>query len=262
MLDAAQIAMVRAHLEELEALGLLSHPSPHQKLFTFLVEEELAGRGSTHNAYSVGVDGLGKPESFDPAEDSSLRVAMHAIRATLKNYYAGRRDCPVQIRLPLGGYRVAFAFAEPTSDVAPDRHVPILFQPDEDKPDKGLSTKNNTKLLYSIAILCTVLIASIGWWLYTEHKAALRCADARPLARVVVNGGDDAQQFKALVEEYLAYYPIMALDAGGVRPCKGVPIYVFHFDKFAAMPNSGLTDSGYALRVTEKSDNMLVWNRN
>lgn len=262
MLDATQIALVRAHLNELEALGLLSHPSPHQKLFTFLVEEELAGRGHAHNAYSVGVDGLGKPESFDPAEDRSLRVAMHAIRATLKNYYAGRRDCPVQISLPLGGYRVAFAFADPVLDASATQHVPIPISPDADKPRAGLSVKNNGKLLYSIAIMSSLLVAAIGWWLYGEHKTALRCADARPMARVVVNGGADAQQFKALVEEYLAYYPIVALDAGGAPPCKGMPSYIFHFDKLAATSNDGLTDGGYALRVTEKNDNMLIWNRN
>ena len=58
------------------------------KLLTFLVQETIAGRGETLKSYSLAVEGLGKPDDYDPSSDSSARVQMIRLRKTLESYYA------------------------------------------------------------------------------------------------------------------------------------------------------------------------------
>ena len=58
------------------------------KLLRYLVEETANGRGDTLKSYSVAVEVLGRPASFDCATDSSARVHMVRLRKALENQYA------------------------------------------------------------------------------------------------------------------------------------------------------------------------------
>lgn len=260
-LDAEQVAAIWAHVASLETIELFGHSNNHQRLFRFLVAEELSGRGPSHNAYSVGIDGLGKPESFDPAKDSSLRVAMHAIRTALKNYYSGQSTLPVQISLPLGGYGAVFTFNErvslPEGSVIPD--LTQVAQPNT-RPDNR-SIKSYRLQIGAIALLCGALIAAFSWTTHNRSEAKLLCADARPIVRVEVNGGNDAPQVKALVEEYLAYYPILTLETGRKEPCGRLPKFTLHLDHIPPSSTGKSRDGGYALRVVDAFSNNMVWNR-
>ena len=46
------------------------------KLLRFLVHQTVNGQGDLLKSYTVAVDGLGRPETFDAASDSSARVQM------------------------------------------------------------------------------------------------------------------------------------------------------------------------------------------
>lgn len=90
---------------------ILDHPlfrsSPQLSAFLdYVVKEEIAGRGSLIKAYSVAVDALGRPESFDAARDPSIRVMANRLRKALETYY--QRDAaagPVRIVVVKGSYR-------------------------------------------------------------------------------------------------------------------------------------------------------------
>ena len=58
------------------------------KLLRYLVDETIRGNGDALKSYSVAVDGLGRPETFDSASDSSARVQMVRLRKALESYYA------------------------------------------------------------------------------------------------------------------------------------------------------------------------------
>ncbi len=83
-----------------------------QKLAAFLsyvVEEELAGRGEGIKAYTIATQALGRADSFDPSNDPSVRVEAGRLRRVLDEVYADEgRQLPVRILVPVGAYRPTF----------------------------------------------------------------------------------------------------------------------------------------------------------
>jgi len=72
---------------------------------TYVVSETLAGRADTIKSYTVAVDGLGKPDTFDPQSDPSVRVLAGRVRQALSHYYsaAGKAD-DLRIIIKPGSY--------------------------------------------------------------------------------------------------------------------------------------------------------------
>ena len=80
------------------------------KLLRFLVDETASGRGDSLKSYAVAVDGLGRPETFDAASDSSARVQMVRLRHALESHYAHHGPVDDQcLYLQPGSYRVRLA---------------------------------------------------------------------------------------------------------------------------------------------------------
>ena len=77
-----------------------------RQLLEYVVLRELEGRGEELKEYSIGIDVLDKPASFDPQTDSAVRVMLGRVRNALELYYAtdGAND-PVHIVIPRGGYQ-------------------------------------------------------------------------------------------------------------------------------------------------------------
>lgn len=78
----------------------------------YVVERTLAGEASRIKAYSVAVDALGKPETFDAQGDPSVRVLAVRLRSTMQEYYARTRGHKVFIRLRPGTYVPRFELAD------------------------------------------------------------------------------------------------------------------------------------------------------
>ena len=78
----------------------------------FVVEVTLSGHGNRLKGYTVGVEALGRAESFNPQIDPIVRVEAIRLRAALARYYsgAGARD-PVVIEMPRGHYVTRFRWA-------------------------------------------------------------------------------------------------------------------------------------------------------
>jgi len=78
-----------------------------RRLLAFLAARTLAGEGEQLKAYSVAVEGLGRPSDFDPQLDSYPRVQVGRLRRMIDAYYA--QNPPVanqRLTIPSGGYRV------------------------------------------------------------------------------------------------------------------------------------------------------------
>lgn len=105
----------------LESSGLKSSPSL-RKILEYVVTEELEGRGEKIKAYSIGLDALGKPSSFNPQLDPSIRVNFGRLRLALDLHYSneGQED-PVKIEIPKGTYRPNFIANESVPSTSPDR---------------------------------------------------------------------------------------------------------------------------------------------
>ena len=83
-----------------------------RRLLFYLWERTQSGTAEAVKEYTIGLDVLGKPETYDPQIDPSARVLAGKLRQRLKDYYAseGARD-PVVIELPRRHFELLFRSA-------------------------------------------------------------------------------------------------------------------------------------------------------
>ena len=75
----------------------------------YVVETDIAGRGNELTEHVIGVEVLGRPADYSPAEDSSVRTRAYELRQKLEKLYAlDIPDAPVHIVLPKGAYHPQF----------------------------------------------------------------------------------------------------------------------------------------------------------
>ncbi len=71
----------------------------------FVVEATLAGRAEAIKGYTIAVEALGRPSSFDPQTDPIVRVEATRLRRALERYYASAgTDETLEIVIPKGSY--------------------------------------------------------------------------------------------------------------------------------------------------------------
>jgi hypothetical protein len=71
----------------------------------YVCEMELAGRADELNEYLIGVEALGRPAGYSPAEDATVRRRAHDLRDKLEEAYATELGgLPLRIELPKGRY--------------------------------------------------------------------------------------------------------------------------------------------------------------
>lgn len=100
----------------------------HRNLLTYLAEKSLTGDAENVKEYTVGLDVFGKPDSYDPRQESTVRMHVARLRQKLAEYYRTEGvDDPIFVDLPKGGFRVTFeprsvaAIPEPEPAFAPSR---------------------------------------------------------------------------------------------------------------------------------------------
>src|SRR5882724_7305875 len=107
-------AEIRTELEKVLSSRLFSTAGGQSRFLRFAVEETIQGRGSLLKEYPIGVEAFGRGESFDPRQDSIVRVEAKKLRSNLVEYYdaEGRHDL-VRIELHKGRYVPTFTRSAP-----------------------------------------------------------------------------------------------------------------------------------------------------
>ena len=59
----------------------------HRNLLTYLSEKSLSGDAQNLKEYTVGLDVFGKPPSYDPRQESVVRMHVGRLRQKLAEYY-------------------------------------------------------------------------------------------------------------------------------------------------------------------------------
>lgn len=82
------------------------------EFLSFLVEEDLAGRGKRINGTQIAIDVYGRDQNFDPRTDPVVRTEAGRLRRALDRYYLtdGSQNT-LRIQIPKGGYRPVFEIA-------------------------------------------------------------------------------------------------------------------------------------------------------
>lgn len=70
----------------------------------YVVLQTLDGRAARIKAYSIAVDALGRPSTFDPQGDPSVRVMAKRVRDMLSEYYSQTSGHDVILQLNPGSY--------------------------------------------------------------------------------------------------------------------------------------------------------------
>jgi hypothetical protein len=74
----------------------------------YVVEQAASGNMTRIKAYTVAIDALGKPDSFDPQNDPVVRVLAGRLRAALAFYYEANPNVDLRITMRPGSYVPSF----------------------------------------------------------------------------------------------------------------------------------------------------------
>src|SRR6516165_4430475 len=91
-----------------------------RNLLSYLAAKSISGNADSLKEYTVGLDVFAKPASYDPRQESVVRMHMARLRQKLAEYYRtdGVNDAVI-VHLPKGGFQVTFEQREiPTEPTA------------------------------------------------------------------------------------------------------------------------------------------------
>jgi TolB-like protein/tetratricopeptide (TPR) repeat protein len=111
---------VRAQLQKILGSDSFSAAPALSSLLSHIVETTLDSKADQLKEYTLGVEALGRGESFDPRTDTIVRVQIRRLRAKLMAYYQGEgRVDPIVIELPTGHYVPTFRLSSVSDEVDP-----------------------------------------------------------------------------------------------------------------------------------------------
>jgi hypothetical protein len=96
---------VRAELGRILASHEFRSSKRSEEFLRYVVENTLNGRTETLRERIIGIEVFGRPPSYDPSEDATVRVKAGEVRKRLGIYYSGEgHHNPMRIELPAGTY--------------------------------------------------------------------------------------------------------------------------------------------------------------
>jgi hypothetical protein len=164
---------VRKQVDRILAGDTLRAAEALRRLLRFLADKTFSGEADGLKEYSVGLDGLGKPSSYDPRHDAGVRLQASRLRQKLDDYYRGEgAHDPVIIELPKGGFRLSWRLRE--SEAPPETPVsPLPIPPQPIAPEK-VPPGVWSRLAIGLALSTLVFMCVAAWLAWN------RIAPARP----------------------------------------------------------------------------------
>ena len=109
---------IRAQVERILQNKNLRLSEVQRRLFSYLADKSLSGEADELKEYTLGLDAFGKPPSYDPRQESVVRMHVARLRQKLADYYRleGVND-PILVDLPKGGFKVTFLPRSPAPEI-------------------------------------------------------------------------------------------------------------------------------------------------
>ena len=129
----------------------------HRELLLYLADKSQTGTADSLKEYTVGLDVFAKPDSYDPRQDSSVRMHCARLRQKLADYYRteGFND-PIVVDLPKGGFKLTF---EPRREQLPLPEGPDTPIVDIPNGISGSSRFTNREIALSGLLLVAAALA-------------------------------------------------------------------------------------------------------
>jgi hypothetical protein len=104
---------VRAQVERLLRSKTFETSEVHRRLLQYLAEKAINGDADRLKEYTVGLEAFGKPGTYDPRQDSIVRLQVGRLRQKLAAYYESEAaGDDVRVVLPKGGFKLKFEVIE------------------------------------------------------------------------------------------------------------------------------------------------------
>src|SRR5579863_9442087 len=99
----------REQIDRLLASNTFHASEVLRRLLRFLSDKTFSGEAEDLKEYSIGLDALGKPPTYDPRQDAAVRLQASRLRQKLEDYYRneGKSDSLV-IELPKGRFKIVW----------------------------------------------------------------------------------------------------------------------------------------------------------
>src|SRR5580693_8562025 len=92
------------------------------RLLRFLADKAFSGEADQLKEYTIGIDALGKPPTYDPRQDAIVRLQIGRLRQKLGEYYRTEgKDDAVLLDLPKGHFKLKWETRPTISDVRLDK---------------------------------------------------------------------------------------------------------------------------------------------
>ena len=129
-----------------------------QDFLRYVVEHALAGDTDVLKERTIGIEVFGRPTSYDPSDDATVRVKAGEVRKRLGLYYSdqGARD-PIRIELPSGTYVPGFHAA-----AVPAAGTPVAA------PSTPAAPEARIKNRYAVAVTAAVLLSAAAIWYFSR----------------------------------------------------------------------------------------------
>jgi hypothetical protein len=139
----------REQIQKLVRSDLFRFSELQRRLLIYLSDKSLSGEADQLKEYTIAVDALGKPESYDPRRDSTVRLQSSKLRQKISEYYrtAGQSDA-VLVDFPKGRFALVFRYREPSPPPVPDQ----------------IGSRRQRVALASIAALAVILAGLCVYW--------------------------------------------------------------------------------------------------
>src|SRR4029077_6117753 len=122
-----------------------------------------AGEAQNLKEYTVGLDVFGKPASYDPRQESVVRMHVGRLRQKLAEYYRIEgSDDPIVVDLPKGAFALTF---EPRPPVVENIPTPVVVE----KTRRGFSVREIA--LAGSLLLALVVVGYFALRLSSVQKA-------------------------------------------------------------------------------------------
>jgi hypothetical protein len=113
---------IRAQIERLVHSKTFETSEVHRRLLQYLAEKSITGEADRLKEYTIGLEAFGKPPTYEPKQDSIVRLQVGRLRQKLAVYYQTEANGDsILVGLPKGAFKLSF---EPFQSTGQTEAVP------------------------------------------------------------------------------------------------------------------------------------------
>jgi len=139
-----------------------------RKLLLYLADKAIAGEADTLKEYVVAIEALGKPPTYDPQHNSTVRIQVGRLRQKLAEYYRndGKQDDLI-VDLPRGRFRLICKRRSEDGATLPAPPPQVAVMPLPPEAPSSAYSRHRTMLL---GMALGVLLSLAGYSAYSVFK--------------------------------------------------------------------------------------------